>query len=415
MPTYRTPPRDARRLGARPAPTAGAPRVVRSLHLQPEDLEAHNRHLQAKYADDRRARGPLGGRAARRRRDRDRRLRHGGARRADRHRAGPRARPAAGLFRPITPVAVPVRGAGDRRVAAPGHRRRRAVGRADGRGRPAGRRGPDAGLLPRPDRRHGPDAGRGRRRAPARLGDDREPVAGGTMTTSRPDAVERARHDAGAIYRRPDARWPTGSTHYCPGCGHGIIHRLVAELLDEMAARPDGRSASPRSAAASSPTTTSTSTSSSRPTAGPGGRDRRPARPPGRVRLHLPGRRRPGRDRHGRDRPRRRARRADQRHLRQQRHLRHDRRPDGADDAPRPADDLEPDRPRRADRPATRSRSPRCWRCCPACRTRRAARSPIRARSGGRRRCCDARSRSSWPAAACRSSRSCRPARSAGA
>ena len=24
------------------------------------------------------------------------------------------------------------------------------------------------------------------------------------------------------------------STHYCPGCGHGIIHRLVAELLDEM-------------------------------------------------------------------------------------------------------------------------------------------------------------------------------------
>ena len=27
-----------------------APRVVRSLHLQPEDLEAHNRHLQAKFA-----------------------------------------------------------------------------------------------------------------------------------------------------------------------------------------------------------------------------------------------------------------------------------------------------------------------------------------------------------------------------
>lgn len=24
------------------------------------------------------------------------------------------------------------------------------------------------------------------------------------------------------------------TTHYCPGCGHGIIHRLVAELLDEM-------------------------------------------------------------------------------------------------------------------------------------------------------------------------------------
>ncbi|MBI2781369.1 MAG: 2-oxoglutarate oxidoreductase [Chloroflexi bacterium] len=23
-------------------------------------------------------------------------------------------------------------------------------------------------------------------------------------------------------------------THYCPGCGHGIIHRLIAELLDEL-------------------------------------------------------------------------------------------------------------------------------------------------------------------------------------
>lgn len=23
-------------------------------------------------------------------------------------------------------------------------------------------------------------------------------------------------------------------SHYCPGCGHGIVHRLVAELLDEM-------------------------------------------------------------------------------------------------------------------------------------------------------------------------------------
>ena len=46
------------------------------------------------------------------------------------------------------------------------------------------------------------------------------------------------------------------STHYCPGCGHGIIHRLVAELLDEMHARRRGRSASRRSAAASSPTTT---------------------------------------------------------------------------------------------------------------------------------------------------------------
>jgi 2-oxoglutarate/2-oxoacid ferredoxin oxidoreductase subunit beta len=35
------------------------------------------------------------------------------------------------------------------------------------------------------------------------------------------------------IYGRP-AMLSEVSSHYCPGCGHGIIHRLVAELLDEM-------------------------------------------------------------------------------------------------------------------------------------------------------------------------------------
>jgi len=35
------------------------------------------------------------------------------------------------------------------------------------------------------------------------------------------------------IYRRPSALVDK-STHYCPGCGHGIIHRLIGELLDEM-------------------------------------------------------------------------------------------------------------------------------------------------------------------------------------
>src|SRR5512144_2875598 len=35
------------------------------------------------------------------------------------------------------------------------------------------------------------------------------------------------------IYRRPQAL-ADKSTHYCPGCGHGIVHRLVAELLDEL-------------------------------------------------------------------------------------------------------------------------------------------------------------------------------------
>ena len=35
------------------------------------------------------------------------------------------------------------------------------------------------------------------------------------------------------IYHRPDALTEK-STHYCPGCGHGIVHRLVGELFDEM-------------------------------------------------------------------------------------------------------------------------------------------------------------------------------------
>jgi 2-oxoglutarate ferredoxin oxidoreductase subunit beta len=35
------------------------------------------------------------------------------------------------------------------------------------------------------------------------------------------------------VYKRPDVlsgAW----THYCPGCTHGIIHRLIAEALDEL-------------------------------------------------------------------------------------------------------------------------------------------------------------------------------------
>jgi 2-oxoglutarate ferredoxin oxidoreductase subunit beta len=39
------------------------------------------------------------------------------------------------------------------------------------------------------------------------------------------------------IYQRP-AALTDRPTHYCPGCGHGIIHRIVAELLDELALAP---------------------------------------------------------------------------------------------------------------------------------------------------------------------------------
>ncbi len=38
------------------------------------------------------------------------------------------------------------------------------------------------------------------------------------------------------VYARPTSLTST-PTHYCPGCTHGIAHRLVAEVLDEMEVR----------------------------------------------------------------------------------------------------------------------------------------------------------------------------------
>ena len=35
------------------------------------------------------------------------------------------------------------------------------------------------------------------------------------------------------VFTRPKCLKPT-PFHYCPGCGHSIIHRLVAEIIDEM-------------------------------------------------------------------------------------------------------------------------------------------------------------------------------------
>jgi 2-oxoglutarate/2-oxoacid ferredoxin oxidoreductase subunit beta len=35
------------------------------------------------------------------------------------------------------------------------------------------------------------------------------------------------------IYERP-ALLTDRPSHYCPGCGHGIVHRLIAELIDDM-------------------------------------------------------------------------------------------------------------------------------------------------------------------------------------
>lgn len=38
------------------------------------------------------------------------------------------------------------------------------------------------------------------------------------------------------VYQRPETLRPV-HTHYCPGCTHGVAHRLVAEVMDEMKIR----------------------------------------------------------------------------------------------------------------------------------------------------------------------------------
>ena len=41
---------------------------------------------------------------------------------------------------------------------------------------------------------------------------------------------------ATTIFRKPESL-TAKNTHYCPGCTHGVIHRLVAESLDELGLR----------------------------------------------------------------------------------------------------------------------------------------------------------------------------------
>jgi 2-oxoglutarate ferredoxin oxidoreductase subunit beta len=42
--------------------------------------------------------------------------------------------------------------------------------------------------------------------------------------------------EAVLVYERPES-FTSIHTHYCPGCTHGVAHRLVAEVLDEMGIR----------------------------------------------------------------------------------------------------------------------------------------------------------------------------------
>ncbi len=46
-------------------------------------------------------------------------------------------------------------------------------------------------------------------------------------------AHENLRESNPIVYERPETFTST-PTHYCPGCTHGVAHRLVAEVLEEM-------------------------------------------------------------------------------------------------------------------------------------------------------------------------------------
>ena len=35
------------------------------------------------------------------------------------------------------------------------------------------------------------------------------------------------------VYKKPDLM-NDNDMHYCPGCSHGVVHKLVAEVIEEM-------------------------------------------------------------------------------------------------------------------------------------------------------------------------------------
>jgi 2-oxoglutarate/2-oxoacid ferredoxin oxidoreductase subunit beta len=53
------------------------------------------------------------------------------------------------------------------------------------------------------------------------------------MSNGNSAGVESGLEQGEVVYRRPHALTDT-MTHYCPGCTHGIIHRLIAEAIDEL-------------------------------------------------------------------------------------------------------------------------------------------------------------------------------------
>ena len=206
----------------------------------------------------------------------------------------------------------------------------------------AGHRLQPSGLPVQPGRRHDPCTGAG---------------AGENFEI----ANDRRRKSMSIVFEKPKAL-TDAPLHYCPGCTHGIIHRLVAEAIDELwASRGSTIGIASGRLLGAWPITISTATWYE------AAHGRAPAVATGVKRacpdnivftyqgdgdlaaigtaetVHAAARRRKY-----------------HRHLRQQRHLRHDRRPDGSHHAARSGDPDLPLWPRCQRRLATPSRSARC-------------------------------------------------------
>jgi len=133
--------------------------------------------------------------------------------------------------------------------------------------------------------------------------------------------------------------------HYCPGCTHGVIHRLVAEAIDALGIRERTVGIAPVGCGVLAYEYFNCDmheAAHGRAMAVATGVKRGPARV---DRLHLPGRRRSGLHRDGRDDPHCQPGREGHGHLREQRHLRYDGRPDGPDHAAGPGGLHQPARP----------------------------------------------------------------------
>ena len=46
------------------------------------------------------------------------------------------------------------------------------------------------------------------------------------------------------VYKKPTLLTDT-NMHYCPGCSHGVVHKLIAEVIEEMGAEDKAIGVSP--------------------------------------------------------------------------------------------------------------------------------------------------------------------------